>query len=451
MPQLVAPRGRPDRPLAYLAASVNKKKLFAEFEEHAGTGITNFETFHCYWQLLAPEVVIMMPRADVCYMCDKHREAVRASQTEEGTKEAVSALSELLQLAQHECDYYNKSISLAKEVQLESEPNLKHITFDFAQQLELPQHTRVGPLYFKSRFHVQLFGICDEAACHHVNFIFHEEGGGGTIGQDDAHSHSSNAVLSIVDFYLHNYSEERVLTMHAANYVGQNKNQSVIAYLPLARRRIKNGGKEDCCLLEERRSGSHWVVGSALLWSLLVRFGGGVSLLQVDRPARRASLTCFPLSTDHIAKQGAQPQPQTSGGLLQLAPHILLCRRVGHRSSAVQAICPLWAVSTSGSPPGHITHKEDDPGYIPQQSVPNGLKEAAIMLWPWLHVQYRWLLLKICNGWRDKKQVGEGRLAGHPVLYLQAGCTTNTADRQWEGRLHDCICSWAVNVNWIFM
>ena len=223
MPQPAAPRGRPDRPPVYLPASVNKKKLFAKFEEHAGAGITSFETFRRYWQLLAPEVVIMTPRTDVCYMCDKHREAVRVSQTEEATEEAVSALSEHLQLAQHERDYYNTSISLAKEEQLKSEPNLKHITFDFAQQLELPQHTRqVGPLYFKSRFRVQLFGICDEAARHQVNFIFHE---GETIGQDGARCHGPNSVLSMVDFYLDNYSEERVLAMHADKINNQQKNE----------------------------------------------------------------------------------------------------------------------------------------------------------------------------------------------------------------------------------
>ena len=61
------------------------------------------------------------------------------------------------------------------EEQTVSESNLKHTTFDFALFLELPQHTpQVRPLYVKFCFCVQLFGVCDEAGCRQVNFIFHE-------------------------------------------------------------------------------------------------------------------------------------------------------------------------------------------------------------------------------------------------------------------------------------
>ena len=61
------------------------------------------------------------------------------------------------------------------EEQTVSESNLKHTTFDFALYLELPQHTpQVRPLYVKFCFCVDRFGVCDEAACRQVNFIFHE-------------------------------------------------------------------------------------------------------------------------------------------------------------------------------------------------------------------------------------------------------------------------------------
>ena len=229
MPQPAAPRGRPGLPPVFLPASINKKKLFAEYEKSAEAGTISFETFRRYWQIHAPEVVIMKPRSDVCYICDKHREAIRVSKTEEETQAASSELAEHLQHAHLERAFYNKSIETAKAEHAKPEPNLKHITFDFAQQLEVPQHTRqVGPLYFKSRFRIQLFGVCDEAAQRQINFTFHE---GETIGQDGARSHGPNAVISMLDHYLDNYCQERVLAMHADNCVGQNKNRSVIAYL----------------------------------------------------------------------------------------------------------------------------------------------------------------------------------------------------------------------------
>ena len=44
---------------------------------------------------------------------------------------------------------------------------VQHITFDFAQQIEVPHSTRqVRPIYFKVRYHVKCFGLCEEAAPH---------------------------------------------------------------------------------------------------------------------------------------------------------------------------------------------------------------------------------------------------------------------------------------------
>ena len=69
MPQPAAPRGRPGLPPVFLLASTNKKKLFAEYEKCAAAGIISFETFHQQWQIHAPEVEIIKPHSDVCYIC----------------------------------------------------------------------------------------------------------------------------------------------------------------------------------------------------------------------------------------------------------------------------------------------------------------------------------------------------------------------------------------------
>ena len=85
MLQPAAPGGRPGLPPVFLPASINNNKLFAEHEKSAEAGIISFETFRRYWQIHAPEVVIMKPRSDVCYICDKHWDAILISKIEEET------------------------------------------------------------------------------------------------------------------------------------------------------------------------------------------------------------------------------------------------------------------------------------------------------------------------------------------------------------------------------
>ena len=86
---------------------------------------------------------------------------------------------------------------------------------------------KLGPCILSPVFRSSyLVCVCDEAA--QINFTFHE---GETIGQDAGQSHGPNAVISMLDHYLENYCQERVLAMHAENCVGQNKNCSVIADL----------------------------------------------------------------------------------------------------------------------------------------------------------------------------------------------------------------------------
>ena len=130
-----------------------------------------------------------------------------------------------LEDAQDERAYYQDLIDAAKKTD-----DVCHLTFDFAQQLELPFHTRqVGPLYFKVRFRVQLFGICEEAKKRQTYYVYHE---GECIGEDGGKAHGPNSVISMLDHHLEvNCPGYRSITLHADNCVAQNKNKSVIAYL----------------------------------------------------------------------------------------------------------------------------------------------------------------------------------------------------------------------------
>ena len=64
-------------------------------------------------------------------------------------------LQQHLQLADDEQQYYKSAIADAT-ASFEQDGDAArevHLTFDFAQQLEVPHNTRqVGPIYFKSRF-----------------------------------------------------------------------------------------------------------------------------------------------------------------------------------------------------------------------------------------------------------------------------------------------------------
>lgn len=51
-----------------------------------------------------------------------------------------------------------------------------HYTFDFAQQLTIPHHSRQeGPLYFTSPRKVQLFGVCIEGCREQYNYLVDED------------------------------------------------------------------------------------------------------------------------------------------------------------------------------------------------------------------------------------------------------------------------------------
>ena len=235
MPQPAAPRGTSGVAPTYLPASLSILELHRLYCDANPEGRVGRDTFRRVWLHTAKDVIIMKRRTDVCDRCDKFREKMRAAKTEEALAAASQELEVHLTNARDERTYYNDIISVAKDELHEAagenrDPAMTHLTCDYAQQIELPFHTRqVGPLYFKSRFKVQLFGVCNEAARQQRNYLFHE---GQCIGQDGKKSHGPNSVLSILNDYIANSGEVGdSIYLQADNCVGQNKNKSVIAYL----------------------------------------------------------------------------------------------------------------------------------------------------------------------------------------------------------------------------
>ena len=232
LPQPAAPRGRPGPPPVYLSASHKKGKMhelcntaLAELEPSQAI---SYRSFRRIWKQYVPDVRVMKRRTDVRATCDRLRESASRVKTEEQTTKAMTDLKSHIDKANSEREYYRESIAGASSATADSD--YSHYTFDFAQQLELPSHTRgAGPLYFKVKYRVQLFGIAEEARHKQANFLFGEQH---SIGLDGKKAHGPNAVLSMLHYFLDNASDKKpVLRFHADNCSGQNKNKTVLAYL----------------------------------------------------------------------------------------------------------------------------------------------------------------------------------------------------------------------------
>lgn len=226
LPQPAAPRGRARTAPIYMPATHRKKRVFQDYLDSAGEEFrVSYRTFCRLWSHHASDVIVMKPRTDVCAICEKLREKIKSARNEEEFIVASDALMHHLETARDERSYYKYAIDNAKEP-----AGAVHLTFDFAQQLEVPYQTRqVGALYFKVRFRVQCFGVCEEAKKVQVNYLFHE---GESIGQDGSKAHGPNAVLSMLDHHLETrHAGQRNFSFHADNCVGQNKNKTVLAYL----------------------------------------------------------------------------------------------------------------------------------------------------------------------------------------------------------------------------
>ena len=136
----------------------------------------------------------MTPHTDVCDLCEVMRQSVQSVLTEEEKLSCITQFQLHIESAQDERSVYKLATMHAKQEYMYLEnahieeisygqcrppcsvPMTKcHDTFDFAEQLHLPHHSRqVGPLYFKVPYRMQLFGVCDEARPQQINYLYGE-------------------------------------------------------------------------------------------------------------------------------------------------------------------------------------------------------------------------------------------------------------------------------------
>ncbi len=107
---------------------------------------------------------------------------------------------------------------------------------DHAQQVHYPSRPQEpGTLYFKTPRKCGIFGVCDEGSSTQLNFLIDEARSCGK---------GANSIVSMVHYYLEYYSHgEDNICLQADNCIGQNKNNTMTAYLAW---RIATGRSKSC-------------------------------------------------------------------------------------------------------------------------------------------------------------------------------------------------------------
>ena len=204
-----------DTDIWWLPADLTIVKLHGIYIRDENTLNINVETFRKYFKLCG-NIKIKFGKTDVCDTCTVFREQLNVQElSESATIELTTAFQLHLQQAKlARLDYNNDH----------TRPGFTHISFDFSQNLSLPQlHDQPSDLYFLSLLNVNLFGIHNETYHRQMNYVYRE---------DQGKKASNNVATLLLDYIYCLPKEQRInLILHADNCVGQNKNNTIIKLL----------------------------------------------------------------------------------------------------------------------------------------------------------------------------------------------------------------------------
>jgi hypothetical protein len=170
-------------------------------------------------------IKIRSSRTDMCSTCERIKVELR-SLYQKRTMGLIDDIPELVP------DEFNQHISAARAARIDYRTDqqrardglISHFSFDFAQNLTLPQCAdQPGDLYFRSLRNVYLFGIVDESKNRQTNYLIDE----GEMAK------GANEVVSMLWYYLQNHCKtiKPKLVLNADNTVGQNKNNTLMRFL----------------------------------------------------------------------------------------------------------------------------------------------------------------------------------------------------------------------------
>ena len=151
--------------------------------------VVRYSTFRRLWSQLLPFVVICKPMSDLCWTCQANNtHIVRQVNVPEDEKSAALRHQERhLEHARAERSYYQQLCAQSRAVALRHNllhlhftPHMTnniryHYSFDFAQQVHYPcDPQQPGPIYFKTPWKCQIFGIHAEGISKQVNYLVDE-------------------------------------------------------------------------------------------------------------------------------------------------------------------------------------------------------------------------------------------------------------------------------------
>ena len=155
--------GRAGTPPTYLPASSTVVTIYESYVASctaSAVRAVGYHSFRAIWKDCLPHVEIMSPRTDVCSHCKSHRRRIQETRTDPEKLAACDAFKEHVAAAQAERDFCRKATVDAK-AELDATEELPaqgpcsrdlhnvHYTFDYAQNVALPQSAR----RFTSRHH----------------------------------------------------------------------------------------------------------------------------------------------------------------------------------------------------------------------------------------------------------------------------------------------------------
>lgn len=229
---------------------------------------TSLELFRRIWRTCCPDIVILLPRSDLCAFCHKYftSQSELAGKSEEEKLKIIRYAFNII-LMPSSCfiwytiwqDYFSvQSTAQAHLLLVKEEREAYHVairetraafaaavtaglvgscgskllnkyqlcmylSFDFAQMVHLPfDLQQPGPVYFLTLYKLGIFGIMNDTTRNQCNFL---------IPEAVDISKRANGVVSCLRHYLENYMYgETELAFHADNCVAQNKNNLVLAY-----------------------------------------------------------------------------------------------------------------------------------------------------------------------------------------------------------------------------
>lgn len=231
-------------PAPYSITSLYRQFLKKYHDEHpkqkntTPLSLTSFRTI--FNSEPCKHICIRSPRSGVCDECTLYRTFYRQQlecsswETSKIDEEKIEKWQRHLELAKEARLVYNNEIKQAqknfqrlKKKTLELDKYIAHYTFDFMQNLALPNLVDMTKdMYFFSLRNIYVFSIRDDGERKQFNYLY-DEGDGGK---------GANYVISML-FYFLNHRPQHFATLaihlHADNCCGQNKNNMVMQFFLL--------------------------------------------------------------------------------------------------------------------------------------------------------------------------------------------------------------------------